>query len=187
VLLHGLNDQLPKTIYVNQEQSEKPAGGKLSQERIALAFSRHQRTSSYVYSFNDYRAVLLSGKYTEQLGVVKVRGPQDEDLPTTGIARTLVDIVVRPAYAGGIVQVLEAYRGAKGRVDPGEIVRMLRKLEYVYPYHQAIGFLMERAGFAAVDCTKLRRLGIKFDFYLVHGMKSPQRDPNWRLFFPKGL
>ncbi|MEK7317297.1 MAG: type IV toxin-antitoxin system AbiEi family antitoxin [Candidatus Eisenbacteria bacterium] len=187
VFLHGLNDQLPKTIYVNQEQSEKPKGGGLTQERLNLAFSRRQRTSKYVYAFDSYRAVLLSGKQTGAYGVVLRRGPQREELRVTGIARTLVDIAVRPAYSGGIVQVLEAYRGAKGKVRGAEIVRVLKRLDYVYPYHQAIGFLMERAGYAEAEWEKLRSLGTKFDFYLLHGLKAPKRDAKWRLFFPEGL
>ena len=187
VFLHGLNEQLPKTIYVNQEQSEKPKGGGLTQDRLNLAFSRRQRTSKYVYSFDSYRAVLLSGKQTGAYGVVMRRGPQREELPVTGIARTLVDIAVRPAYSGGIVQVLEAYRGAKGKVKGAEIVRVLKRLDYVYPYHQAIGFLMERAGYPEGEWEKLRGLGTKFDFYLLHGLKNPKLDKKWRLFVPEGF
>jgi len=187
VFLHGLNDQIPKTIYVNQEQSEKPRGKGLTQERLNLAFSRRQRTSKYVYAFESYRAVLLSGKQTGAYGVVKRRGPQREELPVTNVARTLVDIAVRPAYSGGIVQVLEAYKGAKGRVKGADIVRVLKHLDYVYPYHQAIGFLMERAGYAESECEHLLGLGTKFDFYLLYGMKNPRRDEKWRLFFPEGI
>jgi len=187
VFLHALNEQLPKIIHVNQEQSEKPSGGKLTQERLTLAFSRHQRTSSYVYIMASYRVVILAGKQTGNLGVVTVKGPQGEEVPATGIARTLIDIVVRPAYAGGILQVLEAYRGAKGRVEATELVRTIRKLDYIYPYHQAIGFLMERAGYAPDECDKLHRLGANFDFYLIHGMKKPKHDQKWRLFFPEGV
>ncbi|OGF04776.1 MAG: hypothetical protein A2W00_00610 [Candidatus Eisenbacteria bacterium RBG_16_71_46] len=187
VFLHGLNDQIPKTIYVNQEQSEKPRGGGLTQERLTQAFSRRQRTSKYVYAFDSFRAVLLSGKQTGAYGVVTRRGPQREELPVTGIPRTLVDIAVRPAYSGGIVQVLEAYRGAKGRVKGAELVRVLRRLDYVYPYHQAIGFLMERAGFPEAEWEKLRSLGTKLDFYLLYGMKNAKRDEKWRLFFPEGI
>ncbi|HOX58013.1 MAG TPA: hypothetical protein PLC99_14090 [Verrucomicrobiota bacterium] len=187
VFLHALNEQLPKTIYVNQEQTEKPSGGSLSQESLTRAFSNHQRTSGYVYSMEGYRVVLLSGKHTGNLGVTNARGPGGEELPVAGIARTLVDIAVRPAYAGGIVQVLEAYRGAKGRVGTQEIVQTLRKLAYVYPYHQAIGFLMERAGFAPEECAKLLKLGMEFEFYLVHGMKKTAFDKKWRLHFPEGF
>lgn len=187
VFLHGLNDQIPKTIYVNQEQSEKPRGKGLTQERLTMAFSRRQRTSNYIYAFDSYRAVLLSGKQTGAYGVVMNRGPQRESLPVTGIARTLVDIAVRPAYSGGIVQVLEAYRGAKGRVKGAEIVRVLKRLDYVYPYHQAIGFLMDRAGHDEAEWGPLMSLGTKLDFYLLHGLKGPKRDEKWRLFFPEGL
>ena len=116
VLLHGLNDQLPKTIHVNQEQSAKPRGGGLTQERLTAAFSRRQRTSNYIYAFGTHRAVILSGKQTGAWGVSPLEDLQGDALPVTGIARTLVDIAVRPAYAGGIQQVLEAYRGAHGRV-----------------------------------------------------------------------
>jgi hypothetical protein len=187
VFLHGLSEQLPKTIYVNQEQSAKPSRGKLNQARLDLAFSNRQRTSNYVFSLENLRVVLLSGKQTGNLGVALLEGPHGEVLPATGILRTLIDVVVRPAYAGGIVQVLAAYRGARGRVNVGELVHMLRKISHVYPYHQAIGFLMERAGYPEQECDELRRLGIKFDFYLIHGMKNPQRDDRWRLFYPQGL
>jgi hypothetical protein len=187
VFLNGLNEQLPKTIYMNQEQSKKPARGTLSQSRLDMAFSRRQRTSSYVFNLESLRVVVLSGKQTGRLGVVSLKGSLGEELPVTGIERTLIDIVVRPAYAGGIQQVLEAYRGARERADVGKLVRMLSELDYVYPYHQAIGFLMERAGYSEKEWMRLRRLGIDLDFYLVHGMKNPQHDPRWRLFFPQGM
>lgn len=187
VFLHGLNLQLPKTIYANKEQSEKPQGAELTQERLTLAFSGRQRASTYIFNINGHRVVLLSGKHSVQLGVVSVKGPAGEELSATGIQRTLIDIVVRPAYAGGVVQVLEAYRGAKGRFEVGELVRLLRRLDYVYPYHQAIGFLMERAEYPSQDCAKLRRLGTRFDFYLTHGMKKAQFNKKWRLFFPEGF
>jgi hypothetical protein len=188
VFLHGLNDQLPKTLYVNQEQSEKPRqSGELSQDRITQAFSRHQRTSSYVYVFNSYRAVLLSGKQTGNLGVIQAKGPRGEDVTITNLARTLIDIVVRPAYAGGIFQVLEAYKGARDRVAGVDIVAMLKGLEYLYPYHQAVGFLMERAGYPESDWEQLRQLGTKFDFYLLHAIKRPRLDEKWRLFVPQGI
>ncbi len=187
VFLHGLNDQIPKTIYVNREQSEKPRGKGLTQERLTAAFARRQRVSNYVYAFDNHRAVLLSGKQTGAYGVVTRLGPQREQLPVTDIARTLVDIAVRPAYSGGIIQVLEAYRGARGKAKGSDIVRVLKRLNYVYPYHQAIGFLMERGGFPSEECEKLKSLGAEFDFFLLYGTKNSKYDERWRLFHPEGL
>ena len=187
VRLHALLDEPSADIYVNQEQSEKPVRGVLTQSRLDAAFAGGQRSSRYVYDLKGMRVVLLSGKRTGWLGVETMEGPLGEELPLTGIPRTLVDIVVRPAYAGEVPKVMEAYRRAQGRADAGEVVRILQGISYVYPYHQSIGFLMERAGYPESDWMMLHRLGAEFDFYLAYGMTDPDYDPKWRLFHPRGL
>ncbi len=189
VFFHGLTDELPKVIYVNREQSEKQRPeGVLTQERLDMAFSRTQRTSSYVFPLGDLKVALLSGKQTGRLEVAEIPDPEGEGMiPVTKLERTLIDIAVRPAYAGGIVHVLDAFRGARGRVRVPVIVATLRNLDYVYPYHQAVGFLLERAGFEQSKLEPLRAMGLDHDFYLVHGMRTKDYNPRWRLFFPKGL
>jgi hypothetical protein len=188
VSLHGLTDQIPKTIYVNQEQSPKPAPkGELTQGAIDRAFSNQQRRSAYVLAYQQQRIVLLSGKNTGNLGVVKVAGPLQEQLDVTSIERTLIDIAVRPIYAGGVFQVLEAYKSAKDRLSVNTLIATLKKLDYVYPYHQIIGFYMQRAGYEEKRYGRLKQLGLNFGFYLTYGMKESEFDPHWRLHYPKGL
>jgi len=153
-----------------------------------MAFSRQQRTSSYVLPLGDFRVSLLSGKQTGRLEVGELPDPEGEVmLPVTKLERTLIDIAVRPGYAGGIVHVLDAYRGAVNRARVPVIVATLKKLAYVYPYHQSVGYLLERAGFEPRKLAPLQALGLEHDFYLVHGMRDREHDPKWRLFFPKGL
>lgn len=188
VFLHGLNDQISKTLYVNREQSVKPSRTQeLTQERVNLAFSHGQRSSKYVFKHETHRIVLLSGKNTNRLGVIAVKGPSGEHLETTDIARTLVDIVVRSGYAGGVRLVQSAYEGALGRVSGREILITLQKLNYIYPYHQSIGFLLQRAGYSDADIEPFEKLQMNLDFYLIHGMREREYDVRWRLFYPKGL
>lgn len=188
VFLHGLTDQLPKTIYANQEQSPKaPPSAKLTQESIDRAFSNKQRRSGYVLSYEGWNIVLLSGKGTGRLEVTTVPGPLGEQLEVTSIERTLIDIAVRPLYAGGVFQVLAAYRSAKDRVSVNTVIATLKRLNYVYPYHQVIGFYMQRAGFEEKRYERLKKLGLNFDFYLTYDIKDKNYDANWRLVFPKGL
>lgn len=188
VLLHGLSDALPKVIYVNQEQTPKgKPSGDLKQESINRAFSNQQRQSAYRLEYEKWRIVLLSGKNTGNLGVVQITGPLQESIDVTGIERTLIDIAVRPIYAGGVFQVLQAYKSAKDRVSVNTMIATLKKLEYIYPYHQVIGFYMQRAGYDEKRYGRLRNLGVNFDFYLTYGMKESEFDPEWRLHYPKGL
>jgi hypothetical protein len=130
---------------------------------------------------------IISGKNTDRLGVEEFAGPKSELLHTTNLERTLIDIIVRPAYAGGTSQVLKAYRAAKIRVSVDRLLATLKKLDYLYPYHQSIGFLMQKTGYPEKSCAKFRTLGINNDFYMTHGLHEPEYSQDWRLYYPKDI
>ncbi len=187
VFLHGLSDQLPQMIYVNREQSPKPQTGSITQEGLNRAFARPQRRSKYIYEYNDWKITILSGKSTGNLGVATVAGPNGETLPVTGIERTLIDLVVRPTYSGGIYHVLDVYKTAKEKMSVSILLDILKKLDYSYPYHQTIGFYMQRAGYEEVRWSRLKQSGLKFDFYLAHDIRDRIYNSEWRLFIPKNF
>jgi len=195
VYLHGLTEQLPKTIYLNQEQKlGSNSTGELTQKGIDAAFKRAVRSSNNVAATDDMRVCVIAGKNTGQLGVedqlrtdlVESRGTPAK-IRLTNLERTLIDIVVRPIYSGGPTEVLQAYRLAKDRVSVNRLSAMLSKLAYIYPYHQVIGFYMERAGYASPQLDLLRKQPLEFNFYLTHQMKDSDFNDAWRLFVPKGF
>jgi hypothetical protein len=187
--LHGLLTYNPETIYFNREQSAKPIpDGPLRPEGIARAFSKKQRATRDVYSWSTTRVAVLSGKQSGRLGVEQctVDGSQ-QPIDVTSVERTLIDLTVRPDYAGGPLQVLEAFKKARGRVEIDRLAEMVERLEYRYPYHQAIGFYMERATYPADELAKLSALGIHLDFYVGYGITERGFDARWRVHFPKDL
>jgi hypothetical protein len=188
IQLNNLTEQVPKTVYFNIEQAAAGGGGVVSQEAIDRAFRGKARVSSAVAEYAGFRICKLSGRNTGGLGVVEVmHEPCRWPLRVTNLERTLIDAAVRPAYSGGVSLVAQAFENAKGQVSVNRIAAYLRQLDYTYPYHQAIGFYLERAGFDPSQLALLRGFPITHDFYLTHGLRVTDYVPRWRLFVPKGF
>ena len=188
--LHELTDQIPKVIYLNNEQAKESVSmGGLNQDGIHRAFKSRQRESRNRTGYEGFTICVVNGRRTGQLGVVKVTGPDNASIQITDLERTLIDAAVRPAYCGGVAEVLGAYREARSqRVSINRLCAYLNRLAYIYPYHQAVGFYLERAGgYTKSQLELLRQFPIQFEFYLTHGMRETAYDEKWKLFFPKGF
>lgn len=190
--LHQLATDRSKTVYLNVEQPHRPRDEPivLEQARIDGAFKRAPRISNSVVHFQSGRVCLLSGKQTGMLGVIAAPFPNvapDQLLRVTGLERTLIDIVVRPAYSGGPEQIIRAYAAARSRTSIPTLIGMLTELDYIYPYHQAIGFCLERAGHPEAALAPLRQLPMEHDFYLAHRMGATAYIPQWRLHVPADM
>jgi predicted transcriptional regulator of viral defense system len=189
LFLHNLTTQIPKMIYVNYEQAEKyNKNAMLTQERIDRAFLNRPRISNNIARYKDYKICLLNGKFTNRTGVTEITILGNEKLFITDIERTLIDITVRPSYSGGVHEVLRAYQKAVGKVSINKLAAMLKKLNYIYPYHQAIGFYLQKAGvYKESQVQLLKNFDFKFDFYISHQMKEKEYSKEWRLYYPKGF
>jgi predicted transcriptional regulator of viral defense system len=183
--LHGLIENIPQVIYTNKEQSRKPRyGSDLTQESLDRAFARPMRKTKQIAQYNRFKIYLLNGKYTGNLGVI------DHDLNgitirSTGLERTLVDAVVRPDYSGGIEEVLKAFTAAKGEASVNKMLAILKKMDYMYPYHQAIGFYLEKAGYKESVLQLVEELGIAYNFYLTYQMTDKVLNDRWKLYVPR--
>lgn len=185
---HELVENVPETIYLNHEQRPHCQNDDLEQGQIDAAFKRRARVSKNVIKHNGKEIRLINGMHTGQYGVIEDKiqyDGQQNHVRFTNIERTLVDIAVRPIYAGGVIEVLNAYRLAQGRVSVRRLAAAVEKLHYVYPYHQAIGFYLEQAGYKSASVNLLRRFPIDFDFYLAHGMSEVRYVKDWRIYVPK--
>jgi predicted transcriptional regulator of viral defense system len=185
--LHGLTREVPKTIYFNIEQTKAPGSGTLTQAGIDKAFSSKakQRFTKNIAVYDKTRICVLEGANTGNLGVVSL-GQISGGL-YTNLERTLIDAAVRPAYCGGVSEVVKTYRAAKDHSpSANKIAAYLKQIGYTYPYHQSIGFYMQVAGYAEAELRLLERLGTNHDFYLDYGIVEKEYDSRWRLFYPKG-
>lgn len=185
---HQITDQIPSTIYLNSEQRLGSGGGQLNQRSIDLAFKSKPRISSNSTTFRNLTIRVLNGGNTNNLGVVEISLDKMHNIRVTDLERTLIDAAVRPSYSGGVSQVAIAYQMSHERVSVNRIAAYLRQLAYTYPYHQAIGYYLDRAGiYTSSQIQLLRQFPIEYDFYLTHAMQETKYVPEWRLYVPKGF
>lgn len=186
---HGLTSQPPQAIFVNWEQSRgSEPDGELEQAAVDAAFQKTQRLTTNICEVGDHRLCLLNGKSTGCEGVLDTTDEFGQPLSVTGIERTLIDATVRPAYSGGVANVLDAFRRAAGKLSPSRMKAMLRRLAFVYPYEQAIGFYLERSGtYSPIDLKHFQRRRFQLDFYLDYAMQDPAYSRKWKLYYPRSM
>ena len=186
---HQLTEQVPKIIYLTWQQPEKARIIRpLEQKKINWAFEQRPRISENIAPCSDHQICILYGMHTGNLGIIESQGPEGEKIRVTNVERTLIDITVRPFYAGGVSEVLKAFKLAKDQVSINKLAVILKKIGYVYPYHQAIGFYLEKSGVYKESAIKIfRNMNMNYDFYLTYQMKDKDYSKDWRLFYPKGF
>ncbi|MFK7050973.1 hypothetical protein FLACOL_00164 [Flavobacterium columnare] len=186
--IHQLTLQIPKSIYISFSKSQNIHlnynQNDLDQKSIDNAFSKPQRVTSEVYKseIDNIRYYLIQKAFTEtNVGLTFENG-----FLYTDLERTLIDIAIRPAYSGGVFEVLEAFEIAKDKIDIYKLNKYLEILNYIYPYHQLIGFYMDRAGYdeEILDAFKKKS---DFNFYLTYNMSNKEYDEKWKIYYPKGF
>jgi len=191
VAFHDLTNNIPKTIFFNVEKP-KPTNESLkkeiTQEELNKAFYMPPRESANLTSYGIYSINLLQGKYTNNLGVSE-QVIDGQKINVADIERTLIDIAVSPYYCGGCYEVLNVFKNAKGEVDIKKLVKMLKKLNYIYPVHQSIGFYLEKADYPAADLKPFEQMGKELRFFLQRELREQDRkfSERWNLYYPEFL
>lgn len=194
--MHGLTEQVPATIYISHERVGYDLGDKespelIEQSAIDMAFQQPARITKNTAVFGDRRIVLIHGAYTGMAGVESAPITFGTDgvaeVRRTDLERTLIEAAAKPWYSGGVAEVAKAFEQAKSRAGVNRLGALLKNLGYAYPYHQAIGYYMERAGYRSTQLDLLRRFPMERDFYLDHQMSNPVYIKDWRLWVPSGF
>jgi len=187
--IHGWAKKSSKMIYLNIEHTKDKGlpidDNELSQETIDYAFGQPQRQNQNLFIYKNKTIMVTNGKKTDRLGVVTI-ADQQQYYAYTDMERTLIDIVVRPVYAGNVRNILKAFKKAKGSINIETLKAYLDRLNYIYPYHQAIGFYLEKAGYPMRDQYHFIQPH-QFDFYLTHDMDYPIYNEKWHIYHPEEI
>lgn len=183
VSFNNLATDTPKQIFWNVEQLKKNLNSTtISQESINTAFKNKSRITNNICESNGYEIYGISGMFTDNLGVI-----EKNNIRYTDIERTLIDIVVRPQYSGGVKSVLKTFEKAKKNVKITKLIKYYKEIKYVYPYHQSIGFYLEKTNYPVEFIDTFSKIKKIYDFYIDNQISHPSYSKKWQLYYPSEL
>ncbi len=181
--LNNLSSERSMQLFWNVEQRKKILNSRInSQDSIDTAFRNKSRTTHNICEYNGYMIYGISGMFTDNLGVI-----EKDNIRYTDLERTLIDIMVRPQYSGGIINVLKIFGKAKERVRLKKLTEYYKKIKYVYPYHQSIGFYLERTNYPIEFIDTFSKIKKRYNFYLDNQIAHPKYSKKWQLYYPSEL
>lgn len=192
-----LSKQVPETFYLaipkkakNRKSASDYKG--LDFEVVRDVFIKKPKELAVSFRLKDAQYVFVERDVIHSIGVVKQEIIQDDRriaFAVTDIARTLIDCAIAPHRSGGINAVIEAFRLAGGRLDIGKLYYYYSSQQFIYPYWQRIGYLLEKSGFRELaNKWELLFNMEKQRFFLMHEYRSSWKfDERWKLYHPHGL
>lgn len=190
MFFNNLTEQIPKTIYVTYERKNMlhNRNTKLTQKKIDIAFEKDERISNAIILYKDYKIILISSLRNDHIGVNTYYLEDKTTISITNIERTLIDITVRPNYSGGVIEVASAYKAAIKTAQIIKLKNYLNKINYTYPFEQAIGFYLENAGLPEKRLCYIDKIcQKKYKFYLCKKIINPYFSSRWQIYYPSSF
>lgn len=194
VFFHALTQQIPQKVFIRRRdiaprKTKRP--GKLSDSQIRSQFIKPQKVTGKRVPLPGGECVLISGYKNDQTGVIPVSNEFrafPEDARITDLERCLIDAVVAPHYNGGIMSLPALFGEASNQLDIQTLISHYRELEFLYPFHQTIGFFLDHSGQKETATGWRDAFSPTHRFFVDKNAKTNWLyDSKWQVHYPKGL
>ncbi|MCC5847045.1 MAG: hypothetical protein JJU29_03045 [Verrucomicrobia bacterium] len=193
VVYHGLTNQVPNRVYIRKRDvgSNRSRPDRLSDLQIRTQFLKPHRRSGDTENLGGGTIVFIAGRLHDEIGVVSVPS-DDSGFPQgsriTNLERCLIDAVVAPHYNGGITTLPGLFEEAVEQLDILKLIEHYRELDFLYPYHQTLGFFLDHSGQEESAARWREHFPPTNRFFVDKDAKSSwPYDPKWQVHYPRGL
>ena len=191
---HSLTNQVPNVVYIcHPTISPRPRRRTegLSEVRIRTAFIKPHVYTTHVVVMKDSEVVVVDRERGADHGLLTIRTKGSvcpQGARVTSLERALIDAVVAPHYNGGVASLPGYFKAARPKLNVQRLLELYEKLDFVYPYAQAIGFFLEHAGMAEKAEEIRKAYPPRQRFFVDHAAKSSWLyDDRWMIHYPEGL
>lgn len=197
LFFNGLINQVPKTFHISLERKTRGkrsvnSYAQLDKYKVRDTFMKTPIQTQNIAAYERRKYIFIEREFTEMLGVIDIRASamkKEISIKVTDLERTLLDCIISPHRAGGIDTVFDSFKSAKNKLDIGKLYYYYTKLNFLYPYWQRIGFILQRTIGHELSAKWEELMNQKkYEFYLMHEYKiNWLLDKKWKIFYPKML
>jgi hypothetical protein len=175
----GLSSYRDDFVFVSQEQTSKNlySHSNLTQKAIDNAFAKEYRRTHKIGQYNHKHIVFLEPKNTKDFAVVEVKG-----IRVSSINRALVEMIVNVQYFRNSKEVIDVFSNIKEYININEVFKVIEAFNFIYPYYQCIGYILEEIGFNKEELYKFKEYISEFDFYTDRNQEQYTYIPYWKMF-----
>lgn len=176
--LQGFCSYRTDLIFYSNEQKTKLQEPNLSQEAINIAFKKSYRITSNIAEFEDKHIILLQPKNTNNFEIINHR-----DYRVSSINRAFVEMLVNIQFFKNIETFMDIFKPIKNELSINTISEILEHIDYIYPYNQSIGFILEKIGFHKKELSIFKNSKAQYRFYIEKGKENYAFDNFWNIYY----
>ncbi len=180
--MQGIIEYRPELIFFSNELSKKEDNKeKLTQDKIDSAFKKKYRYTQKITAVSNTKFTLiqLEPKHTNNYGVITT----DQGFYVSSINRALVEMVVNIQYFNDFQTLVNIFKPIKERLNIKDIVTIIEKFDFIYPYYNSIGFFLEELGFTKDELSVIHQKISDLIFYTEKEKAHYQFNEYWKVYF----
>lgn len=176
--IQGLSNYRNNFVFISRERKERNnfISRSLTQDAIDKAFTRNPRRTKAYDVINGYNLVLLESNNTEGIGIINYNGYR-----VSSINRAFIEIISNIHYFISPNNVINEFKIIKNKLDIDEILKIIEKFDFVYPYYQLAGYYLEEIGFTKNELFKFYSKKSDLIFYTIKNKKKYEFNEYWNI------
>lgn len=176
--IQGLSNYRNNFVFISRERKERNnfISRSLTQDAIDKAFTRNPRRTKAHDVINGYNLVLLESNNTEGIGIINYNGYR-----VSSINRAFIEIISNIHYFISPNNVINEFKIIKNKLDIDEILKIIEKFDFVYPYYQLAGYYLEEIGFTKNELFKFYSKKSDLIFYTIKNKKKYEFNEYWNI------
>jgi len=101
----------------------------------------------------------------------------------SSIDRVLIELIINIQYINNVNNLIDIFKPIRKELNMDNIIHILDVYDLIYPYYQAVGFILNKLNFNISELKAFKDKISKYDFYIERGKDHYDYDSHWQIYY----